>query len=66
MTCIPYDEDEAENCAFEWDAEISDDGKLVDIEMKFKTPPAVSQGEEKDKVLLQLWGAAALKTKAGK
>jgi len=66
VTCLPNDEDEADNCALIWDAEVSDDGKLIDIEVKFKTPPTVSQGEEKDSVLIQLWGAPSLKSKAGK
>ena len=66
MTCLPYDEEVPDSCALDWDAELSDDRMKVTIGMKFKSPPKVSQGDENDKVLIKLWGAASLKTDKGK
>jgi hypothetical protein len=65
--CIPYDlEKEADDCALDWEAGISEDGKEILINNKFKSPPKVSQSDSNDSLVIKFWGAPELRSKTGK
>ena len=65
MKCIPYDVETKKDCEFDWDAEVSEGGDQLLMKIKFKNPPAVSQNDGNDDVLIMFWGAPELKSASG-
>ena len=52
VTCIANDEENKEDCELEWEAFVTDDSKEIGIQLNFKSPPKVSQGEAPDLALI--------------
>lgn len=66
IECLPYDEENAEDCAVDFEAGISESGREVLINNKFKNPPKISQNEGLDKLIIKFWGAPLLRTEDNK
>jgi hypothetical protein len=65
IECLPFDEEANDDCSLDFEAGISDDGTELLINNKFSSPPKISQGEEKDRLLLKFWGAPELRSDKG-
>jgi len=63
--CRPSPDKIVDDCNFSWTAEITENGEELKVYVNFDNVGAVSRGDERDYVLIKLWGGTELQTKEG-
>ena len=64
MSCIPAEEQLAEDCSFDWKFVNNTDDHLA-FELNFKNTTQVSNGDGLDTLEINFWGAGLLVDKKG-